>query len=317
MASHVLTFSIMMNVTTGHSLCTIVFMVLGAIISCIFTIPKTLKNMSYLSMASFLSVIAAVTVVMVDLGLKNRPIGPVELTRATSIYRAFTGVTNISFAYAGHLTFFGFISEMKNPKDYWKALAFLQVSETSLYLISAVVIYNFTGYGVQSPALTSASPTAAKIAYGIATPTIIISGVINAHVAAKYLLVRKFRDSPRLQEKSWTNTFIWIALISALWFIAWILAETIPVFNSLLGLIAALFVSWFTFGLNGMFWFHMNRGNWFNGWRNRCLSVLNAFIVLIGVIITGLGLYSSIYGLTQNADHRIFSCANNAYSKGH
>lgn len=99
MASHVLTFSIMMNVTTDHKFCTIIFMVMGMVISFIFTIPRTLKGMSYLSMASFLSVIAAVTVVMANVGVRNAPIGSIDVTRSTSIYRAFTGVTNISFAY--------------------------------------------------------------------------------------------------------------------------------------------------------------------------------------------------------------------------
>src|SRR5690606_38747789 len=88
------------------------------------------------------------------------------------------------FPLAGHLTFFGFISEMKNPKDFNKALAFLQISDTCLYVIAAVVIYKYVGYGVHSPALTSAAPLYSIIAYAIATPTIVISGVINGHVAA-------------------------------------------------------------------------------------------------------------------------------------
>lgn len=73
---------------------------------------------------------------------------------------------------------------MKNPKDFNKALAFLQISDTSLYVIAAVVIYKYVGYGVHSPALTSAAPLYSIIAYAIATPTIVISGVINGHVAA-------------------------------------------------------------------------------------------------------------------------------------
>lgn len=73
---------------------------------------------------------------------------------------------------AGHVAFFGFISEMKKPEDYPKALYLLQGLDTSLYLIAAVVIYYYGGPGVASPALGSTSDTVSKVAYGIAIPTV-------------------------------------------------------------------------------------------------------------------------------------------------
>ena len=51
MASHILTFSIMLNVLSNHGACTIVFAVVGMIVSIIFTLPRTLKNVSYFSVA--------------------------------------------------------------------------------------------------------------------------------------------------------------------------------------------------------------------------------------------------------------------------
>lgn len=49
MAAHVVTFSVMMNTLTDHALCTIVFMVIGAVVSFLATIPRTLKANSYVS----------------------------------------------------------------------------------------------------------------------------------------------------------------------------------------------------------------------------------------------------------------------------
>jgi hypothetical protein len=60
----------------------------------------------------------------------------------------------------------------------------LQAFDITLYTITAGVIYRFAGDGVKSPALGSTSPLLAKIAYGIALPTIVVAGVINGHVAA-------------------------------------------------------------------------------------------------------------------------------------
>lgn len=51
MGSHVLTFSVMMNVLTEHGTCSIVFGVMGMIISLVLTLPRTLKNVSWLSIS--------------------------------------------------------------------------------------------------------------------------------------------------------------------------------------------------------------------------------------------------------------------------
>lgn len=73
---------------------------------------------------------------------------------------------------AGHVAFFGFISEMETPTDYPKTLYLLQVTDTSMYVIAAVVIYIYGGKDVASPALGSTKPITAKLAYGIAIPTV-------------------------------------------------------------------------------------------------------------------------------------------------
>jgi hypothetical protein len=49
MAAHITSFAIMMNVLTHHATCTIVFSVMGLGISILFTLPRTLKNISYFS----------------------------------------------------------------------------------------------------------------------------------------------------------------------------------------------------------------------------------------------------------------------------
>ena len=51
MGSHILTFSIMMNVLTTHGACTIVFGFVGFIVCLICTLPRTLRNVSYIIFA--------------------------------------------------------------------------------------------------------------------------------------------------------------------------------------------------------------------------------------------------------------------------
>ena len=51
MASPVLTFTIALNAITGHATCTIVWGVVGLIVLFLFSLPRTLKKVSYLSIA--------------------------------------------------------------------------------------------------------------------------------------------------------------------------------------------------------------------------------------------------------------------------
>jgi amino acid permease len=49
MAAHVLSFAIALNAITGHAWCTVAFSAVGLTISFALSLPRTLKNVSYLS----------------------------------------------------------------------------------------------------------------------------------------------------------------------------------------------------------------------------------------------------------------------------
>ena len=48
MGSHILTFSIMMNVLTEHTTCTILFASIGVLVSFLLTLPRRLERLSHL-----------------------------------------------------------------------------------------------------------------------------------------------------------------------------------------------------------------------------------------------------------------------------
>ncbi len=323
MGSHILTFSIMMNAITGHGACTIVWMVIGTILSLLFTLPRTLKHLSYYSIASFISIIGAVMITMIGVSIsKPGMVDGVQVVRmwpksGLTFHAGFNAVSNMVFAYAGHVAFFTFISELRDPQDFPKALAFLQCSDISMYIITAVVVYYYSGNNVASPALDSAGAVVRKVAYGIALPTIVIAGVVNAHVGVKFLYVKVLqnRDDDLMHQKGWRSYRIWLLMVSLSWLGAWLIAEAVPVFSDLLSLTSALFASWFTFGLSGMFWLHMNRVNEWRYWSfgTRVLFVINVLNILVALILFGVGTWASIYSMVKgDGTRKPFSCANNA-----
>ena len=301
MGSHILTFSIMMNTITGHATCTIVFGIVGLAVSLICTLPRTLHKVSHMAIVSFISIIAAVLITMIGVGVEKPGHNVVQTSVHTQFSKAFLATTNIVFAYAGHVAFFSFISEMKEPETYMKALYLLQGSDVSMYLIVAVVTYRYAGPDVASPALGSTSGILPKLAYGIAIPTIVIAGVINGHVAAKYCYVRLFRGTDQMSKRTWGSFGRWAIIVLLLWTLAWIIAEAIPVFNDLLGLISALFASWFTYGLSGVFWLYLNYGRYRESRRKMALTGLNFLIFLLGLTIVSVLIhFYHIFDATAN-----------------
>jgi hypothetical protein len=278
---------------------------------------------------AFVSILTAVIITMVAVGVQDHGYTTLQATIDTDLYHAFTAVTNIVFAYCAHVAFFGLLAEMREPRDFPKALYMLQTFEIIFYTVAAVVIYYYAGQAVASPALGSAGPVLSKVAYGIAIPTvrgippdsifvivnmrqIIGAGVVNGHVGLKYIYVRLFRGTDRMHRRDLTSLGSWVAIGLTCWIIAWIIADAIPVFSDLLSLISSLFASWFSYGLPGVYWLHMNWGKWFSSPRKILLTAINMCIVLIGGCMCGLGLYVSGRAIHDDASSNSFSCASNA-----
>lgn len=93
-----------------------------------------------------------------------------------------TAISTIIFAYAGTPLFFPIAAEMRDPRDYTKAMLLCQSVATVTYIVVGIVIYYYCGSYVASPALGSAGKTIKQIAYGLALPGLIAGATINAHV---------------------------------------------------------------------------------------------------------------------------------------
>jgi hypothetical protein len=214
---------------------------------------------------------------------------------------------------ASHAIFFSVIAEFKNPDDWPKALALLQITDTSLYIVAAVVIYVYVGPDVPSPALSAASsPAVRKAIWGIAIPTIAIAGVIYAHVAAKYIFIRIFGNTKHAIRRTKLGTVAWVAITLGTWIIGLVIAESIPVFNSLLGLIAAAFGSWFSFGLPGLFWMWMYYGEWLRDWKQMCSFAATCVLLLTGACLFVVGLWASIDAIANESATKPWTCTSNA-----
>ncbi|KAK4234382.1 transmembrane amino acid transporter protein-domain-containing protein [Achaetomium macrosporum] len=298
MGSHLLTWTICLNTLTNTAACTIVWGVVGLAIFWALNTPRTLKAAGWYSFVSFASIFSDVMVTMIDVAIE-KPIGTTsfEVSRTIGFTSAFLAVTNIAVAFSGHSRFFAVMSELKQPNDWTKALMLLQVSDTVLYIIVSVVIYIYVGPGV---------------IWGIAIPTIVIAGVIYGHVAAKYIFVRVFAGTKHVAKRTTLGWVGWLGITAAIWVIAWVIAQSIPVLSNLLGLVCALFDSWFSYGIPGSLWLWMYYGEWFTSPKRIAQFSLNALLMLVGLILCALGLWSSGEAIARDSGTDPWSCKSNA-----
>lgn len=190
MASHLLTWTIVLNTLSNHGTCTIVFGVVGIVVFALLTVPRTLKNVSFLAIIceyhitlchlakaeqiqAFMSIMSAVLITIIALAVSPRAsYDTMSATLHPSLPTAFNSISNIVFAWSGHLAWVSFISELRDPREFPKALLVQQAFMMVAYLVVSIVIYRYGGEDVASPALGSTSKTVAKVAWGIALPTV-------------------------------------------------------------------------------------------------------------------------------------------------
>ncbi|KAM0330605.1 hypothetical protein ACHAQA_003554 [Verticillium albo-atrum] len=263
--------------------------------------------MNTLTDAVFITVIA----VAIEKPIGN---GSIDIFKSLGFSPAFLAVTNIAGAFSSHSIFFSVIAEFKNPDDWPKALAFLQITDTTLYIIAAVIIYVYVGPDVPSPALSAAgSATVRKAIWGVAIPTIAIAAVIYAHVASQYVFTRIFGNTKHVVRRTRLSTISWLLITLGIWGLGMVISESIPVFNNLLGLVSAAFASWFSFGLPGIFWLWMHHGNWFANWKQTCRFVATSLLLVVGIVLCVLGLWVSIESIANGGSgSKPWTCASNA-----
>lgn len=126
-------------------------------------------------MKAFMSIMSAVLITIIALAVSPRAsYATMSATLHPSLSTGFNSISNVVFAYAGHLAWVSFISELRDPREFPKALLVQQAFMIVAYLIVSIVVYHYGGDNVASPALSSTSKTVAKVAWGVALPTVSI-----------------------------------------------------------------------------------------------------------------------------------------------
>ncbi|CBY01386.1 similar to amino acid transporter [Plenodomus lingam JN3] len=324
-----LSVSIGLNAISMHGTCTAVFVVVAFIIGFGLASVSTLEKVGWLAWVGLAGIISSIFVLTVSVGVQDRPaeapqFGPwesdFELFKKPRFSNAAAALASLVFAYAGTPAFFSIVSEMRDPRDYGKALAICQSVVTILYITIGIVVYYYCGSYVASPALGSAGVLMKRICYGLALPGLLVTVMLVTHISAKYVFVRVLRGSYHLSRNTVKHWVVWLSLTFTTALAAYVIASAIPVFNELVSLVGALLGTLMCFQPMGCMWLY---DNWTAGkvtktLRWRLMVVWSIFVIISGFFLMISGTYGSVVAIMdsykENGGTRPWSCEDNSNS---
>ncbi|KAJ5106254.1 hypothetical protein N7456_002929 [Penicillium angulare] len=327
---HVLTGAKVLNTLSGHTLCTAVFSVIATIMGIVMSSPRTLHHVSFMSMFSSACMGIAILLFLIFAGIEAAPAygyngyyptdGPVKTYAfplpGTTWVNCMNAVLNITFLWVPQILFPSFIAEMERPQDFPKALAVLAAISAILFIIPPVIGFRYLGQYATAPAFGSLGITAYKKAsFGfVIVPTLII-GVIYANVTAKFIYLRIMGKSKHAHSNTFIGWGVWVLVMIGIWIIAFIFSEVVPSMGDFLSLLGAAFDSFFGFIFFAVAYWQLNRGRLFSGLAKTGLTVLNVFILFVGLFLLGPGLYAAVEAIITDYSGSVtpaFTCANMA-----
>ncbi|KAK4056154.1 hypothetical protein OIO90_002885 [Microbotryomycetes sp. JL221] len=331
--SGMLSIAIAFNTFSEHGACTVIFVVVAAIIVFILSSIRTLDRVTILGWIGLVSIVSALITLAVAVGVQDRPAAapqpPLPWDKNLKIFasptfaQAASSLGTIVFAYGGTPGFFSVVSEMRNQRDFTKTVLLTQSFVTLIYIVIGIIVYVFCGDDVASPALGSAGVLMQKVCYGLAFCGLVVGSVIYTHLPAKYVFVRVLRGSKHLASNSWVHWTVWLSCVGGTTLIAFIIAEAIPVFGSLVSLVGALFGTIMSIVVTGIMFLydhalHPNQASagrpksnfWF-----KLMCGVSVFMIVGGLTITASGTYGAVQEIIDSAKQSTlssFSCADNS-----
>ncbi|WVF66414.1 hypothetical protein IAT40_001154 [Kwoniella sp. CBS 6097] len=310
------------NALSDHGACTVWFAFVAFIIS---TAVAAFPKFGQISVVAWIGVsllYVAVMIFTIAVGVQSRPVlapegvtdyGYKVVATGTTFITGMTASLIIFVSSSGTSAFIPIIAEMKNPREYKKPIVCAMLLLNVTYLVVSLVVYRYCGIYIAGVALGSAGTLIKKLTYGIGLPGLLVSAILCQHLAAKYFFVRLLRGTEHLQSKTKTHWITWLGSVVLIGIISFIVAEAIPFFSTLIGLVGALAYAPLAIIVPMTLWLydfgHYRKGSLIQ----KGLWCFHIAFIGIGAFMTVGGAYAMVQSIIDSyalgAVDRPFSCA--------
>jgi vesicular inhibitory amino acid transporter len=218
---------------------------------------RSLHEVSYAALFSSLTITGALVLIL-DAALNH---GSSSLGTTSGFVafgdapflKAMGASTTAIFAFGGQGLYMETMAEMRRPEEFPKALKLVSVGIFLVYAVVSLACY---------AALGNETPRMAHEVIPNGPAKVLASGLIAAHVAMSYVLASQVicraihvRTWPEdVDSGQWAEKRQWMIITSATLAATWFIANAVPNFESLMGLIGAVATAPLTFGAPAIFY---------------------------------------------------------------
>lgn len=161
-ASAIIGLGTAFNALSYHAICTVYWNIISAVIIALPSSMRKFHNIGWVTYIGFVSIYAAVLIVVIGVTQRDRPAaapstGDFDLgfhaIRNPSFAAGMVAASTIFYSSSGTSAFLPIMSEMRNPRDYKKALYLCMIVVNTSYIAFSMVLYRWCGKWIADPSL--------------------------------------------------------------------------------------------------------------------------------------------------------------------
>ena len=274
--------------------------------------------MSYLAIVSFATIIISVAMAINTMFTEGSGKNDDEAFPSSSggFWEFFNSLSGFAFAYAGQTIYLEMMSEMKKPTKFRQALSVGAPGIFVLYMATAIIQYALRGKAAKSFLIDEIPDGSYKVFCSVSLLIhMLISYNITNQVLTRALHLKLF---PRTVNGSSPQSRVhWFACSAFFLFLAWLLANAIPFFDNLTGIIGAMLLAPISFVLPCIFYLKADKNgalvtakgmvSYSIGFHEKVACVC---IASFGIILALLGTISNLKDTVEKSESLAapFSC---------
>ncbi|KAJ5661745.1 uncharacterized protein N7477_009361 [Penicillium maclennaniae] len=175
-------------------------------------------------------------------------------TDANPFAAKFNGINSMVYAYSGAIMFIAFLSEMRHPMDFWKAMLLAQSFITGVYIFFGAFVYSFYGQYAYVSITQSVKPLNLQVVgnvLSLITGWLAVFLYFNVGMKTVYLEVgQEIFNLPPITTRK--GKWLWWTLGPVYWIIAFVISMSVPQFGAFTNFVGGLFSLNFTYSLSGV-----------------------------------------------------------------